>query len=134
MTQTGIVIKLLENQQAEVLVERGSACGGNCASCGGCSYKNKLTTVAFNRVTAQVGDTVVLETRTAKILKAAALVYLLPLVTFLLGYILAAASGLGETGAMLVSLGGLLLGLLLVVLVHKRRGRGDIQFEIISIR
>ena len=51
------MIELLPDGMAAVQVERGTACGGNCASCGGtCSFKNLLTARAVNRAGAQVGS------------------------------------------------------------------------------
>ena len=60
MTQSGIVVELLPDGMASVSVQRQSACGGNCASCGGCSYKQMLTAVADNRFGAKIGDKVVM--------------------------------------------------------------------------
>ena len=33
MTQDAVVTKLIDKRTAEVEVERGTACGGNCGSC-----------------------------------------------------------------------------------------------------
>ena len=47
MTQDAVVIKVLNEELAEVAVTRGTACGGNCGSCescggcGGCSACGK---------------------------------------------------------------------------------------------
>ena len=133
MTQDAIVMRVLDGGWAEVRVERGTACGGNCPSCGGCSYKNVMKTRAVNKISAGVGDRVTLETRTSKILGLAALVYFVPLLVFFAGYTLAAVLRLPETGSMLVSIGGLILGALGVAWRERNRKR-DVTFEIVAIQ
>ncbi len=132
MTQSGIVTALLPDGRASVSVQRQTACGGNCASCGGCSYKSVLTAVADNSFGAQIGDKVTLRSRTKGILGAAALVYLLPILCFLAGYLLSAAFGVGEGVSILVSVLCLLLGCGLAAWLGRKR-RNAIRFEIISI-
>ena len=132
MTQSGIVTALLPNDMASVSVERQTACGGNCASCGGCSYKNVLTAVAENSFGAKVGDKVTLRSRTKGVIGAAALVYLLPIVTFLIGYAVAAAFGAKEDTEILVSVICLLLGCGAAAWIGRKR-KDRIRFEIISI-
>ncbi|MBR4157859.1 MAG: SoxR reducing system RseC family protein [Oscillospiraceae bacterium] len=132
MTQSGIVTALLPNDMASVSVERQTACGGNCASCGGCSYKNVLTAVAENSFGAKVGDKVTLRSRTKGVIGAAALVYLLPIVTFLIGYAVAAAFGAKEGTEILVSVICLLLGCGAAAWIGRKR-KDRIRFEIISI-
>ena len=132
MTQSGIVTALLPNDMASVSVERQTACGGNCASCGGCSYKNVLTAVAENSFGAKVGDKVTLRSRTKGVIGAAALVYLLPILTFLIGYAVAAAFGAKEGTEILVSVICLLLGCGAAAWIGRKR-KDRIRFEIISI-
>ena len=132
MTQSGIVTALLPNDMASVSVERQTACGGNCASCGGCSYKNVLTAVAENSFGAKVGDKVTLRSRTKGVIGAAALVYLLPILTFLIGYAVAAAFGAKEGTEILVSVICLLLGCGAAAWIGRKR-KNRIRFEIISI-
>ena len=132
MTQSGIVTSLLPDGRASVSVERQTACGGNCASCGGCAYKNVLTAVAENLCGAKVGDRVTLRSRTGGVIGAAALVYLLPILTFLLGYLLSAAFGAREGVSILVSVVCLLLGCGAAAWIARKR-KNNIRFEIVSI-
>ena len=125
-------MELLPDGMASVSVQRQSACGGNCASCGGCSYKQMLTAVADNRFGAKIGDKVTLQSRSSGIIGAAALIYLLPILTFLFGYLLSAALGAAENVSILVSVGSLLLGCAAAAWLARRR-RKQIRFEIISI-
>ena len=131
MTQTALVTRIIDSHRAEVLVQRVTACGGNCEACGGaCAAGARVTAVAANRVSAAAGDTVKLATHSAQILSAAALVYLLPLGTFFLGYFAAALAQLSEVWAIVSSVAGLFAGLWAVVL-HSRRRRA-ITFEIVE--
>ncbi len=132
MTQSGIVTALLPDGKASVSVERQTSCGGNCASCGGCAYKQVLSAVALNSFGASVGDRVTLRSRSSGILGAAALIYLLPILTFFLGYLLAEAFSAAERTSIAVSIAGLLLGCGLAAWIGKKRKK-KILFEIISI-
>ena len=77
MEQIGTVMKTEENK-AYVVVNRVSACGENCAHCkGGCTPTSVLAN-AQNLVGANVGDTVKLESDTKRVIFAAFILYMLP--------------------------------------------------------
>lgn len=134
MTQEAVVTKLLPEGMAEVAVRRTTACGGNCGSCESCVFENQMKTPAANPLNAKPGQKVLIESQSAKVFRAAVLVYILPLVFFLLGYAAAAAAGLGEAGCIIASFAGLLVGGTVLVLTQKFRNRSeDITFEIIEI-
>lgn len=89
MTQIATVEKDLGGGYAEVSVPRKSACGHDCEECAGCGMTGAaIRARARNDVGAQKGDKVVVESSTKKLLGVVALVYLLPVVGFLLGYFL----------------------------------------------
>ena len=133
MTQDAIVVKLLPDNMAEVAVTRSTACGGNCGSCEACSFQSELRAVARNRIGARPGQRVVIESRSSTVFKAAALVYVMPLVLFFLGYGLAAALGAGEGLCILVSFAALVLGAVLLVLTQRRvKEKDKISFDIIE--
>lgn len=135
MTQTAIVSRIIDENIAEVYVERISACGDNCASCGaGCSKKNIVYVTAANNVRAQPGEKVTIESSSLKIVSAAALVYILPLIFFLTAYFLAEALKAPENACIFISTGAFFLGCLAVVFINKyvRRDR-KLSFEITSI-
>jgi len=74
---------------AQVIHVRESACSGDCHKCSGCgAAKEALVFTADNPIGAGVGDLVKVESASAPVLKAAAVLYLLPLVLFFLGYFL----------------------------------------------
>ena len=134
MTQNAVVIRTLPRNMAEVAVTRATACGGNCGSCESCVFENQMKTPALNRVKAKPGQKVMIESQSAKVFKAAFLVYVLPLVFFLAAYALAAAFRLSEAWCIAASFAGLIIGGAVLVLTQKYRNRNnDITFEIIEI-
>ncbi len=134
MTQEAVVTKLLPNGMAEVAVKRTTACGGNCGSCESCVFQNELKTPAVNRIQAKPGQKVLIESQSSRIFKAAFLVYVLPLLFFLLGYFLASLFFSDELVRILCSFAGLALGALVVVLSQRNvREKDKITFEIIQL-
>ena len=80
---------------ATVLCIRESACSGDCHKCSGCgAAKESILLQADNPIGAQVGDLVKVESATGPVLKAAAVLYMLPLILFFGGYAMGAALGL----------------------------------------
>ena len=133
MTQDAIVTKLLPNAMAEVVVTRSTACGSNCGSCESCIFQSELKAVAKNTINARPGQRVVIESRTSKVFRAAAWVYVMPLLLFVLGFALASLLGASEGISILVSFLFLMLAAVLLVRVHRRQPADrQIQFEIIS--
>ena len=118
MRQKATVDRLLADNMAEVLVVRESACSGDCHKCAGCgSVTQTLRVTAENQISAQRGDVVYLEGDTAVVLKGAALVYLVPLVTFLVAYF--AAMSLGSW-AILIGIIAFALGMIPAFVYNRR--------------
>lgn len=133
MTQDAVVTKVLSNGMAEVAVTRSTACGGNCGSCESCIFQSELKTLAYNRIHAKPGQSVVIESKSSKIFKAAALVYIMPLILLISAYALAYAAGAGEGICIICSFLGLLLGAGILVLSQKKRKNQDaITYEIVG--
>jgi len=89
MTQIATVDALLENGYVEISVPRKSACGHDCENCAGCGMTGAaVKATAKDPVGVSVGQKVVVESSTKKLLGVVALVYVLPIVLFLLGYFL----------------------------------------------
>ena len=75
---------------AQVVCIRESACSGDCHKCSGCgAAKEVILLTADNPIGAGTGDLVNLRSETGPVLKAAAVLYMLPLVLFFAGYALA---------------------------------------------
>ena len=108
MTQIATVEQILEHGYASISVPRKSACGHDCEECAGCGVTGAAVRAkAKNDIGAQPGQKVVVESSTKKLLGVVALVYLLPVIFFLLGYFL--TNGLGETVRYLVAIGAFAL-------------------------
>ena len=78
-------VRDVNDMGVNVVVIRESACGGNCASCGTCESKpidlNIKTDRKYN-----VGDIVDLEISSKDYMKLTVLMYLLPLIAFIIGF------------------------------------------------
>lgn len=79
--------------RVELTVTRQGACSHDCKSCGGCEGK-RLTIHAGSSIPLELGDRVEVYSDN-RVLGAAALVYLGPVVLFLLGYLLSAGAAEG---------------------------------------
>lgn len=96
MEQIVKVHKTLPDGRAEVIHFRESACSGDCHKCSGCgAAKETLIVQAENPIGACAGDFVTVSSDTAGVLKAAAAVYLVPMILFFLGYAWGATMNLG---------------------------------------
>ena len=132
MTQDAVVTKLLPNGMAEVAVARTTACGGSCGSCESCIFQSEIKTLARNLIDAVPGQKVVIESRSAIVFGAAALVYIMPIVLFLLGYALAYLAGATEGVCILVSFLALILSAVILVLSQRqKKNRQAFTFDII---
>lgn len=85
MKQKGIVVQT-ENEYAWVTVPRMSACGENCASCGGSCRKSRHVARVANPIGATVGDAVMVATEDSAIIRSILLVYLCPLLFLFTAY------------------------------------------------
>ena len=96
MEQKVKVRRLLPNGMAQVVLIRESACSGDCHKCSGCgAAKETLVFEACDPIGVQPGDVVVVESDTGPVLKAATVLYVLPLLLFFAGYALGAVWNLG---------------------------------------
>lgn len=87
---------------AEVMITRGSMCGDSCSNCGMCENKGTKIT-AKNSIGAKKGDSVSLEVSTSKGLKAALLVYLIPVFILIISVVIFLKSGFDEGKAVIFS-------------------------------
>ncbi len=87
MNQLVRVRKLNGDGTAEVVLIRESACSGDCHKCSGCgAAKETLLFTAQNPIGAKPGDLVTVTSDSAPVLAGAAVLYLLPMVLFFVGY------------------------------------------------
>ena len=133
MTQDAVVTRVLPNGMAEVVVARTTACGSNCGNCESCIFQNELKTLARNRIEARPGQKVVIESKTSTVFGAAALVYVMPVLLFLLGYFLAYSLGASEGLCVAVSFLALFVSAVVLIYSQKmRKNKNPITFDIIK--
>lgn len=102
---------------AQVLCLRQSACSGDCHKCAGCgAVEQKLLITAQNPIGAQPGETVRLRSESGPVLLGAAILYLMPLVLFMVGYLLLHSHSFGFWGG----LAGFATGVLLAVVYDRK--------------
>lgn len=113
MEQLVRVREIHNDGTADVIHVRESACSGDCHKCSGCgAARETVIFTAGNPIGARPGDLVRVESSTAPVLKAAVVLYVLPLLLFFLGYWLGTLPGsFGALGGGL----GFVLGLGIVV-------------------
>ena len=89
MEQLVRVKETFSDGTAEVIRVRESACSGECHKCAGCGSKQQTMVLrAVNAISAAAGDMVILSSESAPVLKAAAILYVLPVALFFAGYAL----------------------------------------------
>ncbi|MBO5129259.1 MAG: SoxR reducing system RseC family protein [Oscillospiraceae bacterium] len=91
MEQNVRVKEVYDDGTALVMHLRQSACSGDCHKCSGCgAAKETILLKAINPIGAKPGDTVCIRSESGPVLKAAAMMYMVPMVLFFLGYVLGA--------------------------------------------
>ena len=118
MLQNGIV-KKLHISTAEVEIKRSTACGESCASCGLCAGQTSVVTVS-NELGAAVGDSVIIDMADKKVLGAAFLVYIVPLIALIAGYFIGYAIFKSELPSVSVGFAVMAAVFLIIVLCDKR--------------
>ena len=118
MEQLVRVKEVYPDGTAMVIHVRESACSGDCHKCSGCgAAKEAVLFTAENPIGAGRGDLVKVESDTGTVLKAAVVLYVLPMMLFFLGYFI---------GDVLWSLGavaggaGFALGVGIIVLYDRK--------------
>ena len=120
MEQVVRVQKCDPDGNAQVLHIRQSACSGDCHQCAGCgAAQEKMLLTVRNPIGAQPGDTVIIRSETGPVLAAAAIMYVLPLVLFFVGYAVLAVWGQGGLGGCLA----FALGIVIAALYDRKVAR-----------
>jgi sigma-E factor negative regulatory protein RseC len=89
MEQLVRVQKCNDDGTAQVIHVRQSACSGDCHKCSGCgAAKETLLLTAHNPIGARPGQLVTLRSSSGPVLLDAAVLYMMPLVLFFVGYLL----------------------------------------------
>lgn len=110
-----------DDETAQVIHIRQSACSGDCHKCSGCgAAQETMILTVQNPIGAKPGDLVVIQSESGPVLTAAAVLYIVPLLLFFLGYAL---------GAVLWQRGGLtgclafLLGIVLAAIYDRHMAK-----------
>ena len=107
---------------ATVILQRESACSGDCHKCSGCgAAKEVMIFEAVNPIGAAKGDLVVIQSETSTVMKAVGVFYVLPMVLFFLGYYLGSFLNAGG----LVGALGFALGIALSVVYDRKVARKE---------
>ena len=102
---------------AQVLVVRESACSGDCHKCAGCGVATEtLLLDAVNTIGAKPGELVTVSSDSGPVLAGAAVLYMVPLALFFLGYFLGDLMGRGG----LMGCVGFVLGFVLAAVYDRK--------------
>ena len=139
MEQTATVRRVMPKHKVELSIIRQSACGHDCSKCGGgCSLMmapQEMLVVADDPVGVKPGDTVTVESSTQKMMKAAAVGYVIPLVLFFVLYLGLDAAGAGETACIVGSILGFAAGIVGAVFYNRmEKKRHEIQFTVTAVK
>ena len=89
MEQLVRVQKCNDDGTAQVIHVRQSACSGDCHRCSGCgAAKETLLLTAQNPIGARPGQVVTIHSNSGPVLLDAAVLYMMPLVLFFVGYLI----------------------------------------------
>lgn len=131
MTQDAVVLNSFPDGTAEVAVTRGTACGSNCGNCESCIYQNELHAKALNPLAAKRGQKVIIQSKSAAVYKAEMIVYVMPMLMLIIGYLVADLLGAADWVCILAGFLSLILGV--AVVVFTQRNKPEFQFEIVRI-
>jgi len=110
-------VTAVHGNTATVKVKKHSACAECRHKCAMAHEAKEVAVTADNRAEARVGDSVVLELSDREVLKAAFLIYIVPVLFLFIGVGLGTVLGLTETHALLMGLAGLVSSFLLLKFV-----------------
>ena len=132
MTQIATVSRIIDSNYAEISVPRKSACGHDCEECAGCGVTGAAVLArAANPIGARVGQKVVVQSETSKMLGIVALVYLIPVALFLIGYVTMAFLTPNVAVQYGVAIAGFFIGITFAILYDRKlKERGGLTFTI----
>ncbi|SCY16656.1 SoxR reducing system RseC family protein [Alkaliphilus peptidifermentans] len=124
MDKIGTVLEL-KNEYAVVEIGRANSCGEKCSSCKSGCTPTGIKVTARNEVKADVGQIVILEMEKKRVLKAAFLIYILPLIGLIIGIIVGMWAGVKFEFEPYEELVGIVFGLFLLTMVYLGISRFD---------
>ena len=134
MVQEALVLKTFPDNTAEISVKRQSACGGNCSGCDGCLFRDsEISVIADNCVAASVGQRVLVETRSRQVFVYAILIYIIPVLLLITGYLASYFAGLSDAMCVLIGFCLLIAGTAVIIFTHKNRKNEPVTYSISSV-
>ena len=135
MTQIATVERIVDANHAIISVPRKSACGHDCEECAGCGVSGAAVKAkALNPIGAIPGQKVVVESSTKKMLGIVSFVYTIPVVLFILGYLLMAFTTTSVPLQYGVAIAGFFAGIVLAILYDRRiKRQGGLVFNIVRL-
>lgn len=135
MTQIATIERIIDSNHALISVPRKSACGHDCEECAGCGVSGAAVKAkAVNPIGATPGQKVVVESSTKKMLGIVAFVYTIPVVLFILGYLLMVFAGGSVPLQYGVAIFGFLVGIVLAILYDRKiKRQGGLTFRIVRL-
>lgn len=134
MSQNAVIKRIINQEVAEIALLRQLDCK-NCKNCNGCTQKpeTELLAMASNKIGAQTGDVVEVESVAGSSIGIAVIVYVLPCVFLMLGFFLGQAMGLSELASVGIGGIGILVGFLPAILLNRAiTNRKEPEFVILS--
>lgn len=133
MRQNGRVISS-DADHALIQIVRQSACGGNCKSCGGSCNAMGVLISTSNPINAKQGEIVQVDSETNKVLRIAAMFYIVPLFMIIIGIILSKLYLFPDNTNMLSDVIALTIGLAMytfsLFLIHFFSKKKTIEYTI----
>ena len=135
MTQIATVERIIDAHHALISVPRKSACGHDCEECVGCGISGAAVTAkALNPIGAIPGQKVVVESSTKKMLGIVAFVYTIPVVLFVLGYLVMAFSTTSVPLQYGVAITGFVIGVITAIFYDRKiKRQGGLTFNIVRL-
>lgn len=140
--QQRAVVTNTKGKLAEIEVRRATMCDG-CEKNGGCSHSCELSgivagsqtmrTTALNKVGANIGDIVEVETESTKVLGYAALVFLLPILVCAVFYYLTYTIVSAEAPAIIAAVVSFVLTFLGISIFDRKKKKKDPDIVIVNI-
>ena len=137
MVQNAIVKRIVSPGVVEISLMRQLECGLSCKSCEGCPQKPKeeILALASDPVGVYPSDIVEVESNAGSAIGIAALVYLLPCVTLVLGYLLCSMLRLSEGLCVLGSFAGVFVGFIPALLLNRLLNRRNrTEFTVLNVK
>lgn len=132
MTGEGMVISS-EGRYASVRIFKESACSHDCSDCAGCEGRIFDTRV-INSVGARPGDKVKIQSPTSKVLSLALLVYMLPVVIFILAALVCEVYDISPVGTVALFVLLALMWFCLIRITNRRVSISDTIVEILPTK